>query len=130
MSELLGTDEVFKDDAFVHLVVEGDFIEGLLKLKTDHLVVGEGFLWQEEQVLLQRLTNQVAFNFFEKGFLGGLRAEHGKHSPGNANNGEVGVLLQVVVTRPLHNSSHGLQVLLILVALFAISWDVETVDAL
>lgn len=130
MSELLSLKEVFKDDTFVHLVVKGDVVESLLKLETDHLVVSESFLWQEIQVLLKSLSDQVALDSLEEGFLSGLGAEHGKHSPGDANDGEVGILLHVVVTRPLHDSLYRLQVLLILVALFAITWDVETVDAL
>lgn len=130
VSHLLSPDEVVKDDTLVHLVVEGDLVQGFLEVVANKLIVSERFLWQEIQVLLERLTDQVALKTLEESLLGGLGSEHGEHSPGDADDWEVGLILQVVVASPLDRTPNCLQVLLIFVALFCITWDVETVDVL
>ena len=56
VAQLLGCTEVIKCDALVHLVVELNLIEGLLEVPSVQLIVDEGFLGQEMQVLLEYFT--------------------------------------------------------------------------
>ena len=56
VAQLLGCAEVIKCDALVHLVVELNLVEGLLEVPTVQLIVEEGFLGQEMQVLLECFT--------------------------------------------------------------------------
>ena len=75
MSELLSCLEVFKCDAFVHLVEESDLVEGLLEVPTEQLVVDECLLGQQVQVLLERFTDEMVAKATEDRKLGGLTAE-------------------------------------------------------
>ena len=129
MSELLGRHEVFERDALVHLMVERDLVKGLLEFETDHFVVEECLLWQEMQVLLKRLSNQMVLKATKEGKLCGLGFQHGEHTPGDSHDWEVRIVLEVVVAGPAHNPSNTRQVLLVFVALLSITWDVNTVEA-
>ena len=129
MAELLGGEEVVEGDALVHLVVEADLVQLLLQLETAQLVENERFLWQQVEVLLEGLTDEVALQALEERALRRLRLQHREHAPGDAHHREVLRLVQVVFAGPLQDHAHLVDVLLIFVALLRVAWDVDAVDA-
>ena len=128
VSELLGGAEVIQLHAFIELVVEGDLIKGLLQVPSTHLIIHEGLLWQQMQVLLKRFTDEVSLQSLEDGELRGLTLEEGKHAPRDTDDWEVLLFIQVLVRGESQDVPHGLQVLLTLKALFGITRDVYAID--
>ena len=129
MSELLSSDEVFKPDSFVELVVERDLVEGLLEVPAEQFVVDERLLGQEMQVLLQRLANEVVLQIREEALLIGLAAQEGHHAPADTNDGEMRLRLAVVLAGPVKDVLHLRQVSFVDVALLCVARNVYTVDA-
>ena len=99
MSELLRCLEITKGDTFVHLMVERDFIERLLKVPPDQLIVHEGLSRQEIEVLLQALADEVALEAAEefRSALLELALEEGEHAPGDGDEREVLLFLEVLL---------------------------------
>jgi len=80
------------------------------------------------QVLLEWLANQVTVKATEDGFLLGLALQQGQHAPGDTHDREVERFVQVLLRAKRQNVAHCIQVLIILVAVFAVTWDVNSVD--
>ena len=72
VSELLGSSELSKSDALVHLLVERDVIKCLLKVKAVNLIVHECLLGKQEEVLLESLTDLVSLKALEERVLSRL----------------------------------------------------------
>ena len=97
MSELLCGKEIFQKDAFIHLMVESDFIEGLFEVPPEKLIIDESFFWKEMQVLLEWLSDQMLSERLEQAILRGLALEQCEHAPRDTHNREVFVFLTVML---------------------------------
>lgn len=129
MSELLRGKEIFQKDALVHLMVESDFIESLFEVPAQKLIIDERLLRQKMQVLLERLSDEVRAERLEQAILGGLTLEKGEHAPRDTHDWEMFVVFTVVLGSPLHDTLNLVHVLLIFIALFGITWDIDSRDA-
>ena len=109
-------------------MIEGDLIEGFLELETTQTIVDKGLFRQEMQVLLERFPDEFAFEASEEGLLGGLALEHGEHAPGDTHDGEVLIVVQVLVRAECQNAPNRLQVLIIFVAILAITRDIHAIN--
>lgn len=119
VQQLLGSQEVAEGDAEVKLVVERHLVELLLELKAEQLVVDHRLLRQEMQVLLEGGSDELLSQRLQESInIVELRSEHGEHAPGNSDDGEVvlRLLTSVVLSCPVQNIVHCLQVLRILEA--------------
>jgi type III secretory pathway component EscS len=80
------------------------------------------------QVLLERLAYKVALETSEERLLGGLASKHGEHAPGDTYHGVVLVVIQVLVRAERQDAPHGIQVLIVFVAILRVTWDIHAVN--
>lgn len=109
-------------------MVESDVVEGLLEIPANQLIINECLLWQEMQVLLEGLTNEVLPEATEERLLRRLSLEEGEHAPGDADNREVLLVFKVLIGGELHDLTNCIQVLIIFVAFLRVTWDVHAVE--
>jgi len=97
VSELLSGQEILQKDALVHLVIERNFVQCLLQFPSKKFIVNKCLLWQQVQVLLECLPDEMLLQVLEEGVLRGLAAQEGEHAPGDTNDWEVAIVLPVVL---------------------------------
>ena len=73
--QLLGCQHILQKDALIHLVIESDLVKCLFQLPTKHLIVNKCLTWQEMQVLLEGLADELLWQVLEEGQLRGLAAQ-------------------------------------------------------